>query len=433
MSQEQHGTTRERQVREIAARLGVADFVYFASPVQKGAALREAAGDGLLLVGDRGAILQVKARDPEKAGQDSPARARKWAQKYTALALRQGLGTKREIARRLALGTPLAVVPARAASLPEETKKLYVRLMDQDTTHWPVVVILDHPSLPVIDLEFNDHCLWFTYNDWLELQVRLRSTSATIHYVQRALRDRLHGRLGEEALRYAALYAADLDSVAASPGRLPMLADPGDFDELGAAIFHDILDKVWPSDGIIPWRSADEYRSIVEFLDSIPPQAQSALGRWFLQKRRDIQEESRVSSGLSTLDHRDRLVFACSHLQHWPDAHSWLAQFTLLTALRHSQALESGAPKTTKTLGIAALVEGRGEHSGAAYSFVLLSGLEAALKIPSELRRAQERRFGIFNHASGMTKEVEICPDEPCPCMSGRSFSQCCGAQAGRR
>ena len=67
MPEKHHGITREEQVRDIAAHLGVADFVYAALPVRKGAALREVSGDGLLVVGNRGAALQVKARDPRKA------------------------------------------------------------------------------------------------------------------------------------------------------------------------------------------------------------------------------------------------------------------------------------------------------------------------------------------------------------------------------
>jgi len=43
-------------------------------------------------------------------------------------------------------------------------------------------------------------------------------------------------------------------------------------------IYHDVIDKVWPDDGIIPWQSAGEYRAIVEFLDAVPPTAQSEVG-----------------------------------------------------------------------------------------------------------------------------------------------------------
>ena len=62
-SQETHGIGREREVREIAARPGVADFVFAAPPVARGAALPEEAGDDLLVVGSCEAVLLVRARE----------------------------------------------------------------------------------------------------------------------------------------------------------------------------------------------------------------------------------------------------------------------------------------------------------------------------------------------------------------------------------
>ena len=75
---EAHGTARERHVREIAGLLGVADFVFAAPPIAKGAASREAAGDGLLVVGSRGAVIQVKAREPDARTTDTPEKAERW-------------------------------------------------------------------------------------------------------------------------------------------------------------------------------------------------------------------------------------------------------------------------------------------------------------------------------------------------------------------
>ena len=89
MPEESHGTARERQVRDVAARLGVADFVYTSPRIRRGSAQREASGDGLLLVGERGAILQVKARDPSTGQRDSSDRARSWVQKHVRKATKQ--------------------------------------------------------------------------------------------------------------------------------------------------------------------------------------------------------------------------------------------------------------------------------------------------------------------------------------------------------
>lgn len=427
MSKENHGTAREQQVRDIAARLGVADFVYFAPPVAKGAGQREAAGDGLLLVGERGAILQVKARDPVKGINDSADRARAWVKKYADKAMTQGLGTKRELARRQAMGSPMVVFPVRAADLPTEARLRYKCSVRQDSRDWPVIVILDHPQMPEVDLGFVPEVVWFGFSDWRELQRRLRSTSAAIDYVHRVLRDGMHVLLWQEAKRYAVLRAADEESVSGSVTGVPYLAHPYLFDELGTNLFHDVIDKVWPDDGIIPWKCVEEYRMIVEFLDAVPPEVQSQVGRWILSKRFEVAKGQRVSSGLIQLDFRDRLVFACSHLHHWTDAREWFREFTMLTALRHVQALESGASEDSRTLGVAALVEERGERTGVSYGFFMLIGCEASPEIPVGLRRNFEFRYGIHNHGAGTTLEPEIRPDETCPCMSGKAFGICCG------
>ena len=57
------GDAAERRARHAAATLGVADFVYTQPVVHTGSGVREV-GDGLLVCSGRGAIIQVKARDP---------------------------------------------------------------------------------------------------------------------------------------------------------------------------------------------------------------------------------------------------------------------------------------------------------------------------------------------------------------------------------
>jgi hypothetical protein len=57
----------------IAAELGVPDFVFHSPSAAKGqGATREVSGDGLLISGDIGAVLQVKARDPDLVALDNP-------------------------------------------------------------------------------------------------------------------------------------------------------------------------------------------------------------------------------------------------------------------------------------------------------------------------------------------------------------------------
>lgn len=427
MPSESFGTIKEKQVRNIAARLGVADFVYYAPQVKKGSALREASGDGLLIVGQRGAILQVKARDPQIGQIDTEARARSWICKNANNAKKQGLGTKRELSNRQKSGKPIVVWPVRAAHLPEDIRQKYGCLVTQDINEWPIIVIVDHPQIPKIDLEFVPGIVWFTFRDWLELQRRLRSTAATIEYVQRILLDKSTVTLGYEAERYAAMRLADERSTNGSDTLLPYLAHRDNFDELGSDLFHDVINKVWPDDGEIPWRSAQEYRKIVEFLDMVPPTLQAEIGRWFLQKRSELTGGRKVSSGMALLNKRDRLLFACSDFQHWASIEHWRAEITTLALLRHIQSLESGALDNTITLAIGALVEAREERTGVSYIFIMLDGREAVLEIPTDIRRNYEWRYGIHNHHDHTTIEPIIGEGELCPCMNGKIFKNCCG------
>jgi hypothetical protein len=427
-----YGMEREKQIRNIAARLGVADFVYTARPIRKGNATREVSGDGLLVVRDHGAVLQVKARDPSKATSDSQTRATSWVRKNSAKALSQGRGTKRELARLQCVGSPLMLSPVRAASLPEDLRGKYDFDLKVKPDNWPIIVVLDHPGCTGIDLGFQPDVLWLTFDDWHELHRRLRSTAALLVYVQRTLRAGLHVPLGHEDNRYGTLSAADEASASDAPGSLAFLAPLEGHDELGANLFHDVINKVWPDDGPIPWRSADEYRAIVEFLDSIPPRVQAIVGRWFLKKRADLAKGQSRATGLVRLDNQDRLVYGCSALTNWPSADEWTAEFSALTSLRHTQALESGAPRDTVTLGVGALVEAREGIHGVSYFFLMLKGHEGELPLPPDLRMNFEWRYGRHNHADGTTSELKVGGNDPCPCLSGKKFKKCCGERKQR-
>jgi len=206
---EDHGTARERQVRETAARLGVADFVFVAPPVSKGAAFREASGDGLMVVGGRGAVLQVKSRAPDARTTDSEQRIAAWTQKNGKTAVSQGLGTKREIGRRWKSGGPLTVSPVRVSHLPAEQRAKYALTLSVDVTNWPIIVVIDYPAAAGVDLGFTPGVVWITVEDWDALHRRLRSVSAMLTYVERVLSNGAHVPLGYESARYRALHEAD--------------------------------------------------------------------------------------------------------------------------------------------------------------------------------------------------------------------------------
>ena len=171
---------------------------------------------------------------------------------------------------------------------------------------------------------------------------------------------------------------------------------------MGADLFHDVIDKVWPDDGIIPWSSASEYRRIVEFLDAIPPQAQSELGRWFLRKRRELARGERKPSGVVRINRQDRFVYGCSDRKYWDRAESWQAHFHALTALRHAQALESGAAPDSVTLGVGA---GRA-YNGSAWGFIFfrLAG-RSQRNFTSTFGSACLPGIAVWNSPSPVTQE----------------------------
>lgn len=68
------GTIVEEDIRRVIAELGVADFIYVPPKPVKGGANREV-GDALLVANGMGAVLQIKARDPDVATTDTAARA----------------------------------------------------------------------------------------------------------------------------------------------------------------------------------------------------------------------------------------------------------------------------------------------------------------------------------------------------------------------
>jgi hypothetical protein len=227
---ESRGEQAEQHAREIAGYLGVPDFVYHPILERKGATQREIS-DGMVICGDEGLIMQVKARDaPER---DTHARAEQWVRKNAESARRQADGTR----RRLAQSPAITFTSLRG----------YTRTLSS-VNAWPAVVVIDHPAAPAgIELPQSTDTLWITIEDWHALHERLRSTATVIAYVQRALGSGLHPHLGDEVQRYRALAQADAAAYggASSVPMLPM--DPlGPEETVYAAVIEDLIEKVWP-------------------------------------------------------------------------------------------------------------------------------------------------------------------------------------------
>jgi hypothetical protein len=199
------GDAVESYARRLAGALGVPDFVYHPSHVRTGSGSREV-GDGLIVVGDAGLILQVKSRNVDSGSSDDPGRAERWCRKHAARARTQGLGTRRRWRQG---GVEVSSLRGHSRTLPSPES-------------WPVVVILDHPLDPGVVFEPEPDTIYLSVSDWLGLHALIRSTHGLIRYVHRALESGLNPGLGDEASRYTRL--ADADAVTAgSPSSVPVL------------------------------------------------------------------------------------------------------------------------------------------------------------------------------------------------------------------
>jgi hypothetical protein len=139
------GQVIEDYARRLAGGLGVPDFVYEPLLRQRRGRNREV-GDGLLVAGKDGLIIQVKSRTQSKALLDQPGKAASWCHKHGIEAQRQGNGTRRTLLSEA----------VRVRSLRGFERTL------PDATCWPTVVILDHPADPVVSFEASSDTLFIS-------------------------------------------------------------------------------------------------------------------------------------------------------------------------------------------------------------------------------------------------------------------------------
>jgi hypothetical protein len=88
------GAAAEEATRSAAAYWGLPDFVFRPTMQVRGARNREL-GDAIVVVGNRGAVVEVKARDTPAA--PSPHRERAWIDKTVATGTKQARGTIRAL------------------------------------------------------------------------------------------------------------------------------------------------------------------------------------------------------------------------------------------------------------------------------------------------------------------------------------------------
>jgi len=204
-------TAAEWVTLSVAASWGLPDFVFHARQVPKGSATREI-GDGTILVGRHGLLLQSKSREGTPS---SEQRERNWLSKNMDDAGEQAAGTLRALRQQ-----PRELVNGRGRSI----------RVDGNDYSWIGVVLIDHPDVPADvptatssgDLQV----VTLLRRDWEFLFDQLRSVHAVAQYLRRVVDDDDPPPLGQESLRYYQLAQLD-EETAPSPMTPALLATGG--------------------------------------------------------------------------------------------------------------------------------------------------------------------------------------------------------------
>jgi len=379
VSLKEQGPLIEEHVRRIAAHLGVPDFVYRPVHISVGSGTREVS-DGLLVAGHRGVIVQVKSRSRVGLA-DSPDRAAAWCVKEGRAALKQGTGTRRQLAR---------------GGIKVRSFRGFERVLPA-ADDWPIVVVIDYPSVPLVTLGSLDEALFISLNDWLNLHAMVRSTIGIIDYVHRALGSGIAVPLGRESDRYRELATADAAWASAISTGVPrLLGEPLEPPaRLAADFFDELMEKVADPEGSAGW-SPDEYLYVIEQLDAMPIGMRVHIGQKMVATFRAMSKaRSRRSFFFGDRESGARLCFLYDYFDpktHEPDGSYFLVQTAAYGVLRHHHAMEVGWDPDIPTLTIGVLHD---PDRGRRYSFALFQGA-AVPSLPSDVRATLEAEYGIF-------------------------------------
>lgn len=378
----------EQHVREVAALLGVADFIYSPTVITKGRATREVS-DGLLMCAQGGAVLQVKSRNADAAEHDSDAAAR-WLRKHFRTAVAQGEGTRRSITAQARAGDPVEAIAVRALDFPPERHDEFAVALDADSEMWPLIVVLDHAGATGVELPVPQGVFPITLTDWRELNRAVRSVNGILRYVTRVLTadPPLVVSLGHERDRFVEIAHADARYAAEHDATVPWFTLDETRDDLGVALYRELLERVWVGDARGPVLSARECRLILNHLDDVPISLQATVGQWMLRKRRALASTGLRQSGIALLHDRP-LVYVCDNERNESDPNYWKAELTVLTAARMATWREQrGTEAPAVCVGV------READGGIEYTFVYIEG---RLDLPADVRHDVEARYGIPN------------------------------------
>jgi hypothetical protein len=374
----------EANAREAAARLGVADFVMIPKDRFTGSGQREIS-DGCLVVGDEGAVLQVKSRLVESLKTDDAAKVARWLEKNVRKAVRQGRGTLRTLG---SAATPVTLQSVRSLDAPPERRAEFERALPSDVSAWPIIVVVDYPGLPPASVSVDDDVFVVTLDDWWFLHQAIRSTAGMLIYVRRVLaqRDVVDVPLGQERARFEEICRADAATNDGSSTWAPWLSHAALDDPQAADTFQHFIDRTWPQGEALPATQPGEYLRIVEFLDRVPPAIRVALGRQWLGYIQATVDSGR-RSGIALLP-GGSIVMLIEHTHETDADEKFRAVLGALAAVRSVEVATRFGPRPLLAIGVLT-------HPGATdYLFLRADGPEAFNPVPEEITQAVQADFG---------------------------------------
>lgn len=389
-----YGLDVERRRREITAYHGVPDFVFRPVDVPKGTAKREV-GDFLLWVGDVVAIVSHKSREPAAAQRETQDRRRRWLDSAISDAFDQIGG----VARNLQSAAPGEIVleSERGVSVPWDPARVVA---------YVGAVVVDGPepdrdyAPPVMDDPVPTIAMFAA--DWDRLNRLLPSTMTMIRYVANRYdlipRCPMGAELDVFALIIEHEHTGEPIEIPASGlpkdhFRQTLMTHPDWFlgshpEDRFAYVVDAMIEGAADADPAYS-DSSDPlaYLRIIEFLDRTPLRLRVKLGKAALERARRAGRTGDRTSTLFGMPH-GLMVFVADPAERTERA-QWLRS---LTAARHSQALDAGAPSTLVTLGVA--TDAIPSEQGRSHDFVYITG---GIRSDSAFRAERDSLFGAID------------------------------------
>lgn len=281
------GLAAEWVTLSVAAAWGLPDFVFHPAKVAKGTATREL-GDGTILLGQQGLVLQSKSRGTDQLREEQGER--NWLSKNMTKAGKQAAGTVRSLRQQ-----PAELLNGRGRS---------IRVNGNDYS-WIGVVLIDHPDVPAAVTTLTSSgdlpVVTLLRRDWEFLFDQLRSVHAVAQYLRRVVDDD-DPPLGQESLRYYELAQLDEETpplpmtpaLLSTGGRqesLPLLpkTPAGSDDQRAHGLYRVLLEDVATTTLDDEMREPDRLRVLAE-LDKLEVASRTSLGQHLITMLEDLAD-----------------------------------------------------------------------------------------------------------------------------------------------